>query len=161
MLIEEETSSWFCAQVMLLAVMRKQDGDFLPPDFQILLVILWHKLIGVKLSHFSVIKTRTIISKSQVWRVLEHTSISEQHLLVCVGYDVDQRFVKIYDVEHILSVSAQVQSTSWMPHQQYVMQPTVSTPASSVQRLPFKSHQDQTWFKTWVGWKLYISYNWG
>lgn len=67
-------------------------------------------------------------------------SLSEQHLLVCVGYDFDQRFVKIYDVEHILSVSAQVQSTSWMPHQQYVMQPTVSTPASYVQRLPFKSH---------------------
>lgn len=43
------------------------------------------------------------LKSEECWNTL---SVFEQHLLVCVGYDFDHRLIKIYYVEHVLSVSA-------------------------------------------------------
>lgn len=111
----------FCAGVILLAIIRRQERDSVPRDFQILFVILWQNSVCVKFSHSWCIKDKPITFKPPDLRTCCECSINvftscrtllglccQHHCTVC-------------------ALSPQVQSTSWMPHQQYVMQPTVST----------------------------------
>lgn len=94
--------------------------------------------ICVKFSHSGALKKNPaaiILENLQTWEHLNILWIFEQRLWPYVEYYLDltgtKKLRKIYVVTiifHFMCFSAQVQSTSWMPHQQYVMQPTVSTP---------------------------------
>lgn len=126
--------------------MRRHEGDLVPRDFQILFVILWHNLICVKFSHIWCIKAKANHFKTSrlesIWTYCEYLNS-----VYCFMWDtiwmVRSRLrekIILSPSFYILCVSPQVQSTSWMPHQQYVMQPTVSTSPFTCSSCPRPAH---------------------
>lgn len=143
------------AQVRLLAIMRRHEGDFAASR------LLWYNLICVKFSRFGALKPMQSALKPPDSGIFEHiVNIWTAFIALCgtiLGFVSDCVKCILSASFNIWCVSLQVQSTSWMPHQQYVMQPTVSTLPFTCSNCPWLSIVAKAWLQNvWFGFSFFF-----